>query len=481
MKVLVLNCGSSSVKFQLIETETETALLRGMVEKIGSSSGVLSFRAVGKNDFREVREVVDHEEAVGLVLSMLAHPEQGVVSSLSDIAAVGHRVVHGGQSFSESVVVTDEVIKEIQKCCQFAPLHNPHNLKGIEATKKKLPSVCQVAVFDTAFHQQMPPKAYLYGLPYALYEKRGIRRYGFHGTSHRFVARRAAKLLDRPLDELRIITCHLGNGASISAVKNGVSIDTSMGFTPLEGLIMGTRCGDIDPAIIPYLMEAENLSTKKIDTLMNKFSGLLGLTETSNDLREIEGEAEAGSERHQLALEIFSYRIRKYIGSYAAALSGLDAVVFTGGIGENSSTVRKLVLEGLEFVGIDLDDKENAKNAESISTGSTKVLVIPTNEELAIARDTALLYEQFSRQTEPDSAEQPSLTRDERGKLVLLWARNPNMSYFELANLFNQSTGKRLSVDTIGEELKTLGLESLSETEAAQLAAKGSKDSEDSK
>jgi len=478
MKVLVLNCGSSSVKFQLIETETETALLRGIVEKIGSSSGVLSFRAVGKNDFREVREVVDHEEAVGLVLSMLVHPEQGVVSSLSDIVAVGHRVVHGGQSFSESVMITDTVLKEIQKCCQFAPLHNPHNLKGIEAVQKKLPTVFQAAVFDTAFHQQMPPRAYLYGLPYALYEKRGIRRYGFHGTSHRFVAQRAAKIMKRPLEELRIITCHLGNGASVSAVKNGISVDTSMGFTPLEGLIMGTRCGDIDPAIVPYLMQVENLDTRQIDTLMNKFSGLLGLTETSNDLREIEGEASAGSERHQLTLRIFAYRIRKYIGAYAAALGGLDAVVFTGGIGENSSTVRRLVLEDMEFLGIALDDEKNRENAECISSGATKALVIPTNEELAIARDTATLYEQFSKRTE---AEPAALSSDEKGKLVLLWARNPNMSHFELANIFSQRTGKYLSAEAIGEELRILGLDALSNGEVAQLAAKGSEDSEDSK
>ncbi len=470
MKVLVLNCGSSSVKFQLLETETETALLRGVVEKIGSSSSVLSFRAVGKRDFREVREVVDHEEAVGQVLSILAHPDQGVVSSLSEIGAVGHRVVHGGQSFSESVVVTEQVLKEIEYCCQFAPLHNPHNLKGIEAIKSKLPSVFQVAVFDTAFHQNMPPKAYLYGLPYALYEKRGIRRYGFHGTSHRFVAQRGAEAMGKPLEKLRVVTCHLGNGASISAVRDGVSVDTSMGFTPLEGLVMGTRCGDIDPAIIPYLMDVEALDNKQVDTLMNKFSGLLGLTETSNDLREIEMEAEAGSERHRMALDIFAYRIKKYIGAYAATLGRLDAVIFTGGIGENSKTVRRLVLESMEFMGIEIDEAKNEQNAPSIGCGSVEVLVIPTNEELAIARDTAALHATLSKGPQAAPEESIVLAADEKAKLVLLWAQNPEMNPFELTTLFAQTTGRELSADEIVGQLKALGLDSLPKSDRAKLA-----------
>ena len=458
MKVLVLNCGSSSVKFQLLETETETALLRGVVEKIGSSSGVLSFRAAGKHDFREVREVVDHEEAVGLVLDMLSHPEQGVVSSLSELGAVGHRVVHGGQSFSESAVITEEVLREIRNCCKFAPLHNPHNLKGIEAARSKLPSIFQVAVFDTAFHQNMPSKAYLYGLPYALYEKRGIRKYGFHGTSHRYVAQKAAEILGKPIEELRIVTCHLGNGASIAAVRDGVSIDTSMGFTPLEGLIMGTRCGDIDPAIIPYLMDVESLDSKQVDTLMNKFSGLLGITETSNDLREIEEEAKLGSERHRLAIEVFAYRIRKYIGAYGAALGGLDAVVFTGGIGENSKTTRELVLADLDFMGIVLDREGNGRNAESIGTGPVKVLVIPTNEELAIARDTSALYDMMHNQPEAGTSEDVILGVAEKQKLVMLWAHNPNMNHFEIAALFNRETGKRLTADEVSGVLSAMGL-----------------------
>ncbi len=466
MKILVLNCGSSSVKFQLFETDTEQAIFRGLVEKIGSSSAVLSFRAVGKRDFREVREIVDHEEAVGLVLSMLAHPEQGVVSSLSEIDAVGHRVVHGGQSFSESVVITDKVIQEIEYCCQFAPLHNPHNLKGIEAVKKKLPSMFQVAVFDTAFHQHMPQKAYLYGLPYGLYEKRGIRKYGFHGTSHRYVAHKAADILGKPLPELKLITCHLGNGASIAAVKDGVSVDTSMGFTPLEGLIMGTRCGDIDPAVIPYLMDVEQLDHKQIDTLMNKFSGMLGLTETSNDMREIEKEADAGSERHKLAMEMYAYRIKKYIGSYSAAMGGLDAVIFTGGIGENSRTVRRLVLEGLDYLGLVLDPHKNDENEESISTGSAKALIIPTNEELAIARDTAGLYESMKTQQKGPAPDYMALSPQEKRELVLLWAQNPRMNLYELTTLYNQNTGKSLSPDVIGEEMKTLGLESGSEVKS---------------
>lgn len=397
MKVLVLNCGSSSAKFQLIETETEVSLIRGNVERIGSSSGIISYRTNSNRDFREEREVVNHEEAVSLVFSILTHPEHGVISSLSEIKAVGHRVVHGGQSFSESVIITDEVYQEIEKCCKFAPLHNPSNLKGIDGVKKKMPTMVQVAVFDTAFHQHMPPKAFLYGLPYALYEKHGIRKYGFHGTSHKYVAHRAADILGKPFKDVRIITCHLGNGSSITAVKDGVSVDTSMGFTPLEGLIMGTRCGDIDPAIIPYLMEVEKLSPKQVDSLMNKSSGLLGLTETSNDMREIEQEASQGSNRHRLALEMTAYRIKKYIGSYAAALGGLDAVVFTGGIGENSRTIRKMVLENMEFLGIALDEKKNKDNAENISTGTVKALIVPTNEELAIARDTAILFESLNK------------------------------------------------------------------------------------
>ncbi|MEW6238911.1 MAG: acetate kinase [Candidatus Omnitrophota bacterium] len=471
MKVLVLNCGSSSVKFQLIETKTETALLRGLVDKIGSSSGVLSFRAEGNRDFREVREVANHEEAISLVLSIISHPDQGVVSSLSDIGAVGHRVVHGGQSFSESVVITDNVIKEIEYCCQFAPLHNPHNLKGIEGVKKQLPSMFQVAVFDTAFHQHMPQKAFLYGLPYALYEKRGIRKYGFHGTSHKFVAQRAADILGKPLKDLRLITCHLGNGSSIAAVKNGVSIDTSMGFTPLEGVIMGTRCGDIDPAVIPYLMQVEKLNGKQIDALMNKFSGMLGLTETSNDMREIEKEAASGSERHQLALDMFAYRIRKYIGAYMTALGGLDAVIFTGGIGENSRTVRRLILEGLEPIGIVLDEEKNNQNATHISSGPIKALIVPTNEELAIARDTAALYESMRSQPAGVS-EQAVLTPDEKADLVLLWAKHPDMNPFELVTTFNQKTGKRFSVAALANELKALGLDEVSKSKRAELASK---------
>ena len=316
----------------------------------------------------------------------------------------------------------------------------------------------------------MPPKAYLYGLPYALYEKRGIRRYGFHGTSHRFVAQRAADSMEKPLEKLCIVTCHLGNGASISAVREGVSVDTSMGFTPLEGLVMGTRCGDIDPAIIPYLMDAETLDSKQVDTLMNKFSGLLGLTETSNDLREIETEAEAGSERHRMALDIFAYRIKKYVGAYAATLGRLDAVVFTGGIGENSKTVRRLVLENMEFMGIELDEAKNEQNAPSIGCGPVEVLVIPTNEELAIARDTATLHEELSKGSQASTEESIVLAGDEKAKLVLLWAQNPEMNPLELTTLFAQTTGKELSADEIVQQLKALGLDTLSKSERAKLA-----------
>ena len=320
MKVLVLNSGSSSIKFQFMRMDDEGLLAKGIVEKIGSSDAIVTYQPEGRTRIREIREVLNHSVAIEMVLNLLLSAQHGVIRQKSEIDGIGHRVVHGGEDFSESVLITDKVKATISKCIQFAPLHNPHNLKGIEACEALLPGIPQVGVFDTAFHHTIPPKAYIYGLPYALYRKLGIRRYGFHGTSHSYVALKAAEILGRPIGKLNLITCHLGNGASITAVAGGKSVDTTMGFTPLEGLVMGTRCGSIDPALVPYIMEREKLGTKEIDSIMNKNSGMLGLTETSNDMREIEQEAAHGSERHQLALEIYCHTIKKYIGAYMAEM-----------------------------------------------------------------------------------------------------------------------------------------------------------------
>jgi acetate kinase len=397
MKILVVNCGSSSVKFQLIDIEHEEVLAKGIVERIGSSDAIINYQGKAKDKLREVREVMNHEDAIEIVTVLLLHPQHGVLKHKEEIDGIGHRVVHGGEEFYASVLITDPVKAAIEKFIQFAPLHNPHNLKGIEACERLLPSVPQVAVFDTAFHHTIPPKAFIYGLPYAFYHKLGIRRYGFHGTSHRYVAAKAAEALGRPAESLKIITCHLGNGASITAVDGGKSMDTSMGFTPLEGLIMGTRCGDIDPALVPYIMEKENLNTRQIDTIMNKNSGMLGLTGTSNDMREILAEAGRGGEQHRLAIEIYCYRVRKYVGAYMAALGGVDAIVFTGGIGENAAPIRELTLKGMDSFGITVDPEKNSKHQTDIGIGTVRILVIPTNEELAIGRDTAEILRQTPR------------------------------------------------------------------------------------
>jgi len=416
MKVLVLNCGSSSVKFQLFDAENEnTVMAKGLLEKIGSTDAIVNYVPKDKNKLREIREVLNHETAIEIMLSLLLHSQHGVIRKKEDIDAVGHRVVHGGEEFSRSVLISDAVKAAIQKCIQFAPLHNPHNLKGIEACEMLLPGVPQVAVFDTAFHHTIPSKAFLYGLPYTLYKKLGIRRYGFHGTSHRYVAEKAAEFLGRPIQELKLITCHLGNGASITAVDGGKSVDTSMGFTPLEGLVMGTRCGDIDPAIVPYIMEKENLSTKQVDSIMNKNSGMLGLTGTSNDMREIITEVERGSEQHRLAVEIYCYRVRKYIGSYMAAMGGVDAIVFTGGIGENSVPIRTLTFEGLERLGIEIDPEKNQNHQTDISKGKVKVLVVPTNEELAIVEDTVALLNHNENSIPVQSPRKTCLAKKNKG------------------------------------------------------------------
>jgi len=393
VKILVLNCGSSSVKFQLFNSGPEEALVKGIVEEIGSEHAIARYAAKGKPELKEIRSVPDHEHALDWVISSLMHPEHGVIKDANEIAGVGHRVVHGGEKFSGSVLITEEVISKMEECSEFAPLHNPPNLIGIAAARNKLPHAVQAGVFDTAFHQKMNPVSYLYGIPYDLYRELGIRRYGFHGTSHFYVSRKAAEFMERPVEELKIVTCHLGNGASMAAVKYGVSVDTSMGFTPVEGLLMGTRCGDIDPYVVLYVMEKKGLSIDGMSSFMNKQCGLKGLSDATNDMREIEEGMQKGSERHRLAFDIFCWRVRKYIGAYAFAMGGLDAVVFTGGIGENSDLVRKEVLTGLEFAGIELDEEKNSNREMLISKGSVKILVIPTNEELVIARETRKFIE----------------------------------------------------------------------------------------
>ncbi len=462
MKVLVLNSGSSSVKFQFIRMDDEGLLAKGIVEKIGSSDAIVTYQAEGRNRIREIREVLNHGVAIELVLNLLLHPQHGVIRHKSEIDGIGHRVVHGGEDFSESVLVTDRVKGTIRKCIQFAPLHNPHNLKGIEACETLLPGVPQVGVFDTAFHQTIPPKAFIYGLPFTLYKKLRIRRYGFHGTSHSYVAHRAAEALGRPIGKLKLITCHLGNGASITAVDGGKSVDTTMGFTPLEGLVMGTRCGSIDPALVPYLMDREKLGTKEIDSIMNKNSGMLGLTETSHDMREIEQEAARGSERHQLALEIYCHSVKKYIGAYMAEMGGVDALVFTGGVGENSRLVRRLVGQGLAGFGIVIDAKKNEANEHLISSGRVKVLVIPTNEELAIARDTQRILLAMSPREEAapeEAAKRPAVfPPDDVAKLVLLWAQNRKADAEVLASKWSREIGRPVSADVVQQELARLSL-----------------------
>ncbi|MHB8852596.1 MAG: acetate/propionate family kinase [Ignavibacteriaceae bacterium] len=390
MKILVLNCGSSSIKYQFIDTKEKIALAKGVVERIGMSSAVLSHSRYDGDGIKIVGEILDHTIAIEYVLGVILSKNHGVIDSKDDIEAVGHRVVHGGETFSDSVLINDEVMQVLQDNIELAPLHNPPNIKGIQAVKRILPNVPQCAVFDTAFHTKMPPKSFLYGIPYELYKKHKIRKYGFHGTSHSYVAHKAAELLGKNINDLKIVTAHLGNGCSMSAVQNGISVDTSMGFTPLEGLIMGTRSGDADPSLILYIMGKEGLSLSEAGTLLNKHSGLIGISGVSSDMRELIAAVKEGNKRAKYAFDIFCYKIKKYLGSYAAAMGGLDAFVFTGGIGENSSEVRAEVCSNLEFLGIELDEERNNSNNEIISKSSSKVPVlrIPTNEELVIALDT---------------------------------------------------------------------------------------------
>lgn len=398
MKILVLNCGSSSVKYQLIDTDTQVCLAKGLVARIGMSESVLTHKPWDRPEVKVSAEILDHIVAVEYVVSILLSENHGVIKSKGEIHAVGHRVVHGGEEFKDSVLITPELMSTLRQLIELAPLHNPHNIRGINACQKTLVGIPQVAVFDTAFHHHMPNYAYIYGIPYLFYKKYSIRRYGFHGTSHRYVSDRAAHMLNKPLSQLKIVTCHLGNGASMAAVDGGVSVDTSMGFTPLEGLLMGTRSGDIDPAIILHIMAREELSLHEANTLLNKHSGLAGISGVSSDMREIITAADSGNSNGKLALDVFCYRIRKYIGSYAAAMGGLDAIVFTAGVGENSPVVRKLSCQKLEFLGVSLDDAKNnsaiSKEVDISADGAkVRVLAIPTNEELVIAQDTQRIVE----------------------------------------------------------------------------------------
>lgn len=399
MKVLVLNSGSSSLKYQLIDSENEEVLAKGIVERIGLSEGKLHHSVNGRDDVEITKEMADHEAAMDLVFAMLTDPEVGAVSGIDEISAVGHRVVHGGEQFREPTMVTEEILTEIDKVSELAPLHNPPNLAGIRACRRLMPGVPQVAVFDTAFHATMPKHAYIYALPYDLYQERRVRRYGFHGTSHKYVSGRATRLLQAEgydPENLKVITCHLGNGCSMTAIVGGKVVDTSMGMTPAEGLVMGTRSGDVDPAILLYLERNLNWTPEDVDDLINKKSGLLGVSGYSSDMRDIEEGVAAGNERATLALDIFSYRVRKYIGAYAAAMGGLDAIVFTGGIGENCPNVRARICRGLDFLGLELDPEENkirSSEDRDISRRNcrARIMIIPTNEERMIARETSQL------------------------------------------------------------------------------------------
>mgnify|MGYP000177654766 CR=1 FL=1 len=395
MNILVINCGSSSLKFQLIDSETEKCIAKGLCERIGIEGSQITYTPDGGEKEQTVTPMPDHTEAIRLVLEALTNEKTGVVKSLDEIGAVGHRIVHGGEKFAASTIITDEVMKAIEECNDLAPLHNPANLIGINACKKLMPTTPMVAVFDTAFHQTMPEEAYMYGLPYEYYEKYKIRRYGFHGTSHSFVSKKAAEVMEKPYEELKTIVCHLGNGSSVTAVMNGQSVDTSMGMTPLEGLVMGTRSGDIDPAIMEFIAKKENLDIAGIMNVLNKKSGVEGVSGVSSDFRDLEAAAKAGNKRAELAIDVFAYRVAKYVGAYTAAMNGVDNIVFTAGIGENCALVRTKVCSYLGYLGITIDEEANGKRGEEIIISTpdskVKVLVVPTNEELAIARETVAL------------------------------------------------------------------------------------------
>ena len=394
MNILVINCGSSSLKYQLINSETEGVLAKGLCERIGID-GMLTYQPEGGEKEKSEIAMPTHTEAINAVLAALTNEKSGVIKSLSEVGAVGHRVVHGGEKFTSSCLINDESMKAIEECNDLAPLHNPANLIGIRACQELMPGVPMVAVFDTAFHQTMPDVAYTYGIPYEYYEKYKVRRYGFHGTSHSYVSKRTAEIVGKPYDQMKIIVCHLGNGASISAVNCGKSVDTSMGLTPLEGVVMGTRSGNIDPAIMEFIAKKEGLSLDEMNEVLNKKSGMLGISGVSSDGRDLEAAAETGNKRAQLALDVFDYRVIKYIGAYAAAMNGVDAIAFTAGIGENNIKMRKDVCSSLTYLGVKLDEEKNNVRGEeriiSADDSKVQVLLVPTNEELAIARETLAL------------------------------------------------------------------------------------------
>ncbi|MDH6355082.1 acetate kinase [Dysgonomonas sp. PH5-45] len=393
MKILVLNCGSSSIKYKLFDMNSKEVVAQGGIEKVGMKGSFLTAKMPNGDKVVFEGDVMEHKTGIEYILGVLTSQKYGCLKSLSEIDAVGHRLVHGGEKFNKSVLITDQVMEKVVECIDLAPLHNPPNIAGVDAVKELMGDIPQVGVFDTAFHQTMPAKAYMYGTPYSLYEKYAIRRYGFHGTSHRYVTKRACEFLGLPYEEQKIVSAHIGNGGSLAAVAGGKSLDTSMGMTPVEGLLMGTRSGDVDAGVLSYIMEKENVGPQSISTIVNKFSGLLGVSGVSSDMRELHAAVEEGSERAKLALEMFSYRVKKYIGAYAAALGGLDVLVFTGGIGENDTDTRYEICQGLAFMGIEIDQKVNSGTRGEeivISTpqSKVKVVVIPTDEEYMIASDT---------------------------------------------------------------------------------------------
>ncbi len=396
MKILVINAGSSSLKYQLIDMDAMNVMAKGLCERIGIDGSKLTHKNAAKGTETVFEKPMkDHSDAITMVIDALVDGDCGVIASMDEIGAVGHRVVHGSEIFADSCVITDDVMKALEQCSPLAPLHNPANIIGIEACKKIMPGVPQVAVFDTAFHQTMPKKAYMYALPYEYYEKYKIRKFGFHGTSHRFVSAEAAKMLGKPIEDLKIITCHLGNGSSVSAVDGGKCVDTSMGFTPLDGVVMGTRTGSMDPAVVTYIMENEGMTAKEVDNLMNKKSGVFGVSGVSSDFRDLTKASEEGNERAALAIDMFTYSVKKLIGAYAAAMGGVDAVVFTAGVGENDAASRAAIVDGLEFMGIKIDNEANKVRGKAVDVSAAdaavKTLVIPTNEELMIAIDTERL------------------------------------------------------------------------------------------
>ncbi|MCR4711756.1 MAG: acetate kinase [Clostridia bacterium] len=392
MKILVINCGSSSLKYQVLDMENESLLAKGLVERIGMEGSVINHTKTGLDKITMEVPMKDHKDAIAQVLAAIQNPGYGVLANMSELGAVGHRVVHAGEKYAESVLITEAVIKALEECVELAPLHNPPNLLGIAACRELMPDTPMVAVFDTAFHQTMPPESYIYAIPYEYYEKYRIRRYGFHGTSHKYVAQKAAYLMGRPMEDLKLITCHLGNGASVTAIKYGKVIDTSMGFTPLEGLVMGTRSGDLDPAIVTYIREKENLPQGAVNNILNKKSGVLGVSGVSSDFRDLEAAVEEGNERAELALRMFAHRVKHYIGAYIAEMNGVDGIIFTAGVGENDIGMREIICADMENLGIKIDPLKNKVRGKDtiISPEYAKVtlMLIPTNEELMIARDT---------------------------------------------------------------------------------------------